>query len=599
MFREYRWQMAALVVTALIFFAVLLTGTGDDGRTEPPQPSPTATAQNTPQPTPTEVVVAQPTVAATPQVVTPQPQPEAEIAPRADDVPTYREALVGEVGRLNPLFASLNPVDADITELIFEGLTTVDQFGDIAPLLAEEWAVSSDGYNYVFSLRRDVLWQDGQPFSVDDVLYTFSLLQSPDFPVVDELREFWKTVEMERIDDHTIRFRLAQPLAIFPAVLRVGILPEHALRGTQADQIAAHPFNLSPIGTGPYQLEALRAVDGIIRAVDLRVAPNHRARPDGADGYAVERVTFRLYDTFDDVLDALRDGEVDGYAGRQRDERRPLQSLQSVEIHQTLSNDIGFLIFNWANDELFFLRDDRFRIALSYGLNRAPLIDRALYDQAVRADSPIPRLSWAYSYGESLGASWRYLPDRASDEMAAARERYIEPEDSPISEFAFDLLTPDDPALVALAGEIAAQWEVLDVIVRVVAEDEADYIERLQAGDFGAALVELSKAGNADPDVYAFWHEGQHPDGKNYGGVDSLTISEALESARRDPVGTHRRIHYDNFQREFINRAVAIPLYAPLFTYAVAPHIVDVQIGFIGAPPDRFVTIQDWRIETP
>ncbi|MFW5748883.1 MAG: hypothetical protein ACOCYT_04640, partial [Chloroflexota bacterium] len=65
--------------------------------------------------------------------------------PAGDDVPTYTEGLVGEVRRLNPLFGPLNPVDADISSLIFEGLTTINSYGEVIPRLAEEWVVSFDG----------------------------------------------------------------------------------------------------------------------------------------------------------------------------------------------------------------------------------------------------------------------------------------------------------------------------------------------------------------------------------------------------------------------------------------------------------------------
>ncbi|HRF94334.1 MAG TPA: hypothetical protein PLZ51_04030, partial [Aggregatilineales bacterium] len=77
---------------------------------------------------------------------------------------------------------------------------------------------------------------------------------------------------------------LAQPLATFPEAMRIGILPEHALRGTNASQLATHPFNLAPIGTGAYQLEAIRVEAGVIRTVDLRVSPNYRLRPEGSMG---------------------------------------------------------------------------------------------------------------------------------------------------------------------------------------------------------------------------------------------------------------------------------------------------------------------------
>jgi peptide/nickel transport system substrate-binding protein len=139
----------------------------------------------------------------------------------------YREGLVGRVQRLNPLFAVLNPVDRDISSLIFEGLIGTNQYGEYVPQLAASWLISSDGLEYVFRLRQDVLWQDGQPFAAADVATTIGFLQAPGSALPEDLTAFWRTVELELVDEYTVRFRLAQPLAAFLDYLRIGMLPAH------------------------------------------------------------------------------------------------------------------------------------------------------------------------------------------------------------------------------------------------------------------------------------------------------------------------------------------------------------------------------------
>ena len=104
----------------------------------------------------------------------------------------------------------------------------------------------------------------------------------------------------------------------------------------------------------------------------------------------------------------------------------------------------------------------------------------------------------------------------------------------------------------------------------------ADKLTDFLAAAFGAAIVELSMKGSADPDVYEFWDADQYPDGKNYGGVDDRHIAEDLERARGDYSGINRAIRYHNFQVDFVSRAIAIPLYYPLYTYAVAGKVAGV-----------------------
>lgn len=590
MLRGFRWQLLALLVAASLFVVSVVT--------RPDAKPPTITA------TPQLVTATLPVEMATPALPTPEVS-SLSTTSSADGIMTFREALVGEVQRLNPLFAGLNPVDQDITSLIFEGLTRINAYGEVQPALAKEWVVSFDGLEYVVTLRDDVLWQDGIPFTADDVVYTTSILGSPDFSGPSALGEFWRTVETQKIDDHLVRFRLAQPLGTFLEALRIGILPYHALQGTDAAQLANHPFNLDPVGTGPYQLEALRGSPGDVQVVDLRVAPVYRQRPEGQSGYAMERISFYLYDSLDGVLQALRNGEVDAYATRSRGERLPLLGLtDQVVLHTSHEPTVGTLIFNWVDDEVRFFREERVRLALATALDRVSIVQWSLLNLAVPAGSPIPMHSWAYDSSVNwsaydLAAAKELLRTSGIDRILAATPEGDETEASQEAlsdgKLRFSILTVDDPQLVSLAQKMAEQWALLDIEVTVDAADLATYTQRLQAADFDTAIVELSNEGSADPDVYAFWHQGQYPDGQNYGGANDRVTSEALERARRDYDGTNRKIYYRQFQQAFIRRAIAIPLYYPLFTYAVAPQVQGVQLGFIGTPADRFLTLKDWR----
>jgi peptide/nickel transport system substrate-binding protein len=597
MLRGFRWQLIALVI-ASILFVISLAARSTDGVIPSTPVSPATIVEPTPETSTSPVPV-------TPEVVNAPPT-------LIDDVPTYREALVGEARRLNPLFANMNPAEADITSLIFEGLIRTNQYGEPEPALALDWVISSDRLEYTFRLRQDILWHDGIPFTADDVTYTMSLLRSPDFPGAPELHEYWRTIETEQLGPHLIRFRLTQPLGSFLDALRIGILPEHALRGTSAAQIARHPFNLTPIGTGAYQLEAVRAgANSRIEAIDLRVAPVFRQRPEGQNGYALERLSFRMFGSYDEALQALQSGSVDGLAARSSQERQALLNVASAEnlhVHTQLEPTLGAIIYNWASEDTRFFREQRVRLALEIGLDRASAVERWLNNIAVRADSPIFPGSWAYTadlnWPANDPAAARTLletADQRLDRLAEAESTAEATAEAtadvtPSIFMSFSILTPDDPALVSLTQEIAAQWSQYNLQVSVEAVDLETYRTRLDSGDFDAALVELSLGTSSDPDVFPFWHQGQYPDGKNYGGVDDRRISELLERARQEPNGINRAIYYHQFQRDFIERAIAIPLYYPLYTYVTAPQISGVQLGFIGSPSSRFYNIRDWAV---
>jgi peptide/nickel transport system substrate-binding protein len=602
--RGLRWQLLAFIAALSLFVVVLLSRPQGETLVVPENPPTPFTSLPSATDAVVEEIIQQPTTAEDEVVVANNP---------SDDVVTYREALVGEVHRLNPLFANLNPAEADITSLIFEGLTRINEYGEPVPALAKSWSISTDGLEYVVTLREDVLWQDGIPFTASDVEYTMSILRSPEFPGDRALGDFWHTVETDVLSPTMVRFRLTQPLGSFLEALRVGILPFHALGGTNASALATHPFNLSPIGTGAYQLEALRSgADGLVRVVDLQVAPVYRQRPEGETGYELNRISFYLYDSFEGAVQALETGEVDGFAARNWQERPELLRVAGsgvVAVRNGIEPTVGMLVYNWTDEELTVFREQRIREALQTGLDRN-FVERIMPNLAVRADSPLLPNSWAFT----ADLPWSpFSVDQARDLLATARiesatEESATPEAAPegaateestlasTSLFEFAILTPDNPVLIDVAQQIADQWSLLNIEVTVDAVDLETYRTRLEAHDFEAVLVELTKEGSADPDVYTFWHQGQYPDGKNYGGADDRGISEILEKARRDPYGMNRIGDYRRFQEQFIDRAIAMPLYYPLFTYAINARVQGVQLGFIGAPQDRFLTLKDWTI---
>ena len=264
MFQGFRWQFILLTLALLGFLAAAtfrLSRQSIQPFSTPP--SPTARLQLSVTPESTPETTTKPTVGDA-------DLPEDDVINRPAAI--YREGLVGAVRRLNPLFAHLNPVDNDISSLIFEGLFATNEYGEVVPRLADELVISSDGLEYVIRLRDDIRWQDGNEFSADDVIYTVSLLSDPAYARVSPAGQVWGTVESQKLGDHLLRFRLAQPLSAFTHLLTVGILPEHALRGTTVTELLWRPFNLSPIGTGPYQLAAIR-LDAQNEIASVELAP--------------------------------------------------------------------------------------------------------------------------------------------------------------------------------------------------------------------------------------------------------------------------------------------------------------------------------------
>jgi peptide/nickel transport system substrate-binding protein len=111
------------------------------------------------------------------------------------------------------------------------------------PWLATEWKEAKDGTGITFTLRDGVKWSDGEPFTAEDVAYTFELQK--------EIAGGYEYVEtVKATDEHTVEFVFNTAFA--PALYEVGqqvIVPEHVW---SAIDDPAKETNENPVGTGPY-----------------------------------------------------------------------------------------------------------------------------------------------------------------------------------------------------------------------------------------------------------------------------------------------------------------------------------------------------------
>lgn len=587
MFRGCRWQLIALLLALVLFGAgTVFRLSRQTNQSQPAPPTPTLDAARRTSP---EATKAPPPAANETDAV--ETAAGATIAP----APAYREGLVGVVRRFNPLFAHLNPVDRDISSLIFEGLFATNQYGEVVPRLAEQLVISSDGIEYVVRLRQDASWHDGRPFSADDVAYTMSLLSDPAYAGISPFGEFFATVETQKLNNHLLRFRLAQPQSSFPYLLTIGILPEHALRGTTMSQLAQHPFNLSPIGTGPYQLAELRLGTGNnISAVELARAPVFLERPESKGRYALARLSFHLYPDAEAALAAFTSGAVNALANAAP--RGRLLNLPNTRVYTQVAPSIVMLIFNWNDARI---AERRVRQALALSLDLPKLVPKHFSADVTNADSPytpgssiyLPHAFWHSHDLEQaralLGAAGIFLAGAGEEDAVA------DAEDNGATETLLSLLIEDAPQLRNLASEVATQWGQLGLAVQIDAASADDLANRLSTGRFQTAIIELPAA--SDFDLYRYWHPAQYGGGQNYGAAADHEIAELIEGARREIYPDRRAALLQQLQTAFAEGAIAIPLYYPLYTFVVSDQIAGIQLGYLASGADRFRGIGDWR----
>jgi peptide/nickel transport system substrate-binding protein len=523
-------------------------------------------------------------------IVTPQPVPGG----------VHVEALIGKIERLNPILDTYNQVDRDIDRLIYSGLISFNSRGEPMPELAAEWAVSADATLYTFTVRNDARWHDGEPVTSDDVIYTFSKLQDEDYPGSEDLQTMWQQVNIIRLDEQRVQFQLPEPFAPFLDYLTVGLLPDHLLRGVSAGDLIDHPFNLQPIGTGPFAFDRFVVEDGEITSVSLVAFEDFY----GQAPY-LERVEFRFFGNSRDALDAFVAGEIQGIG--QVDSEIFTEVLDSPELnlHTSRLPRISLVFINSKHDEKTYLAEKKFRQALILSVNRQWIINQALQGQGLIPCGPIMPGTWAYS--ESL-ESIPFDPDRAAqllDELewelpvgaTPGTPEYRRTKDDQL--LSLELVHADNSMDELVAEMLKSNWEAIGIQVELKEVDGESLLqEYLEPRDFELVLTEIDLSRSPDPDPYPFWHDSQTETGQNFGGFDDRNISIWLERARINPDFGRRAELYRSFQHRFQDLVPALLLYYHVYSYAIDPQVQGVTIGPLYDPSDRFRNIVDWYMLT-
>lgn len=525
------------------------------------------------------------------QQTSPAPVPVSTPSPISGG--TYTEALVGEFMRLNPMLDQYNQADRDINRLIFSSLIRFDSAGTPIGDLADTFSYSADGTRYTFSINQNAVWHDGQPVTSRDVVYTVGLLQSNHPLIPEDLRAFWAEITVTAISDAAVEFSLPEGFAPFLDYLNFQVLPSHLLGNLTLDELIDHPFNLAPVGSGPYKFSELVVENGLITGVNL-VANEYyyEGRP------YIDEFNFRYYADSASALQSYLAGEVDGLAQVNNEQLAQVLAQPGLNLYSSREPRLSIVFLNLNNPAKTLLQEVDFRKALMAATNRQGIIDDLLMGQGVLATGPILPDNWAFYDGQT---TYKYDPDLARQLLAGlgyqqnADGRFIEAEGVPVS---LALLVQDDPQYTAIAERIRQGWETAGISVELVVKPYDQVIADLQARAYETALVDIDLSCTPDPDPYPFWDEAMAESGQNYAQWTNTTASEYLEQARVQPDRETRIKLYRNFQVLFSEQLPSLPLYYPVYNYAVKNAVQDVSVGPVYDPSDRFNHVATWYIRT-
>ena len=154
---------------------------------------------------------------------------------------------------LNPLLVSRD-TDAQVLDLVFDRLVTLDAQGRFIPELLQNWEVRNGGREVLLHLRPGLTWQDGSPIQAEDLVFTWRMLRLPQVrAVADTVPGVRSLDDLKAEGPLTVRIRLAQPRGTLMSDL-YNFIPVPRKYYAMGAKPAEAPVNFAPVGSGPYRV---------------------------------------------------------------------------------------------------------------------------------------------------------------------------------------------------------------------------------------------------------------------------------------------------------------------------------------------------------
>lgn len=501
----------------------------------------------------------------------------------------FYEGAVGTFTNANPLFAT-GDVNTTVSNLIFPGLLKYNQKNQLVGDLASSWSVDSLGQTYTVILKPNLHWQDGQPLTAADVVYTYQTIENPD--VQSSLFNNWYGIQVSEVNSLTIKFTLPSPLSSFPYQLTNGIIPEHIFGSIPADQLQSSSFNnLHPIGSGPFKMESITSQNlpngDPEEEIDLSPNNHYYAGRPKLDGFNLVGYTNQK-----DMLDAFRSQNIQAMIGLNSLPNNILSEHTVYTYHIPVTAET--MVF-YRNDSSI-LANTSVRQAMSEAINTTAVIDKLSYP-ALPIHGPLLPIMLAYNpaYNQvtnNMAAANAELTAQGW-KMTSSGYRY-----NGTQELEFTLFTQDTPDYLNVAKSLISQWKKVGANVQLVQLSSLDIQTVIADKTYDMLLYSISTG--VDPDVFAYWDSAQAQPtsvpGLNLSLYKSTTADASLAAGRTRLDPALRVIKYQPFLQSWQSDYPALALYQPNYLFVTRPKISGFNPYMINAVTDLYTNINNWEI---
>jgi peptide/nickel transport system substrate-binding protein len=438
---------------------------------------------------------------------------------------------------------------------------------DMAPCLAESWRESDDGLTYEFTLRQGLTFHNGDPFTAEDVKFSFLRYKGTSAKL---LHERVKSIEV--VDPHRVRFVLHSPwpdFMAFYATLATGaawIVPKKYI-----EQVGDDGFKQKPVGLGPYRF--VRMEPGVELALEAN--ENYwRKMP------SIKRIIFKGIPERTTRLAMLKNGEVDIAYLMIGDEGTAIKADPKLRLAQVIPAAAWWLEFTEQWDAKSPWHDRRVRLAANLAIDK-------------QAINEVERLGFSRLTGSMIPSTLEFALRLEPYPYDAARAKRLLAEAGYPNGFEAGDLTPLPPFFTM--GEAVGNFlAAVGIRTKLRTMERAAFFAAVREKKLQGLILNVSGAlGNAATRIEAYvLSTGAYA----YGGYADIDELFRQQSAQRDRGKREALLH--QIQRLMHERIMQAPIYEPATLHGVGPRVEEPGVG-LAALLYFTAPYEDMRLKRP
>jgi len=344
----------------------------------------------------------------------------------------------------------------------------------IIPWLADK-IEQPDGGTALLSIRQGVKWHNGDPFTADDVTFSFKRMMAPDPNINPSVKGFVGHISsVETVDDHTVRFTAKTPDAdflIYLAQRQTQVVPAKVLQSGQS-------LSKQAIGTGPFRL-ASYTKDGSAQATRFE-GYWQQGRP------YLDGVKLTLHADDATMGAAFAAGQTDILTRTDKAQADPLlKANPKARFRRFFEDQIQGLTFNETKPPF---NDLRVRQAIHLAMDRQEANKAVTFDEGAISGPVVVvgKTGWFIPTDELLKMPGYRQPkdqDLAQAKQLLAAAGYASGFKTTLAYKPAESVTPQDSQVVQ------AQLKKIGVEIDLVGLDNAAYVSQRAKGDYDILMI--------------------------------------------------------------------------------------------------------------